>query len=87
MDYWVERDPTHRVLRLTVRSAVVTLQCAEDVVGPEPSIYGLARIFHMCREFLGDKFQVVGTLGEAYDFAGAHPEDFTEHLYPKDLAA
>lgn len=60
---------------------------AHVVVGPEPSIYGLARIFQMCRELLGDKFQVVRTLGEAYDIAGAHPEDFTEHLYPKDLAA
>src|SRR5262249_36169197 len=122
MDYRVDLDPTHRVLRLTVRSSVMTLQCAEDcyiclsqiasrgggdyaaiydltavtgttlsvdlirgyarrnpsipvgrthvVVGKEPSIYGMARIFQMCREFLGEKFQVVRTLQEAYDVAG-----------------
>ena len=36
-----------------------------------------ARIFQMCREFLGDKFQLVWTLEEAYDKVGARPEDFS----------
>ena len=30
MDYQVDLDPTHRALRLTVRSAVITLEGAED---------------------------------------------------------
>ena len=57
------------------------------VVGKQPVIYGLARIFQMCREYLGDKFEVVHSLEEAYDVVGVRPEDFTERLFPKDLAA
>ena len=153
MDYLIDLDPTHLVLRLTVRSAVVTLQCAEDVyillariaqpnlqkqnapsrspyaaiyeyaaiydltavtgttlsfnlirgfarrhpsiptgrahvvVGHEPSIYRMARIFQMCRYHLGDKFQVVQTLEEAHEIVGVRPRDFTERVYPKKVAA
>ena len=50
------------------------------VVGKEPVIYGLARVFQMCGEFLGNQFDVVWSLEEAYDVVGARPEDFTECL-------
>jgi hypothetical protein len=31
MDYRIDLDPTYQVLRLTIKSEIVTLQCAEDV--------------------------------------------------------
>jgi hypothetical protein len=57
------------------------------VVGKEPVIYGLARIFQMCVEFLDYQFSVVRSLGEAYDITGVRPQDFTARLFPKALAA
>ena len=138
MDYQVDLDPTHSVIRLTVTAEIVTLELAEDcyrrlslvtsrggpyaaiydlsaaknttiptdmvrsfarrrpsipmgrthvVVGKAPVIYGVARIFQMCREFLGDQFDVVWSLAEAYEIIGARPEDFTQRLFPEDLAA
>ena len=57
------------------------------VVGYFPVIYGLARLFQMCGESVGSEFGVVHTLDEAYDIAGARPEDFTQRLYPETMAA
>ena len=61
------------------------------VVGKEPLVFGLARVFQQIRgfieEFIGAPYQVVHSLEQAYDIIGVHPEDFTERVYPKDLAA
>jgi hypothetical protein len=136
MDYQVDLDPTHRVIRLTVTTETVTLELAEDMLrflslvafrgGPyasiidlsrvtsctvsgdavrdfalrptvpegthvtvarEPSVFGLARMFQLIRDFIGEQYQVVHSLEEAYHIIGVRPEDFTQHLFPKDLAA
>jgi hypothetical protein len=148
MNFRVDLDPTHRVIRLTVTAAVVTLTLAEScyfqlsklagrkpgkaeesnsgqyaaiydlsavtgttitvamirnfarrapsipmgkphvVVGKDPNIHELARIFQMCRKYrLGHRFEVVRTLGEAYKLVEARPKDFTVRLYPKDVTA
>ena len=138
MDYQVDLDPTHSVIRLTVTARIVTVALAEDiyiclsrfasiggpyaaiydlsgvtdttlpvelvrsyarrppsipmgrphvVVGKEPSIYGLARMFQMCGEFRGNQFEVVRLVEEAYEMVGVRPEDFTQRLFPEDLAA
>jgi hypothetical protein len=138
MDYEVDLDPTHRVLRLSLTTSVVTLELAEDcyirlsriasnggpyaaiydmsrvvettistdmvrnfarrppsvppgrpqvLVGKQPSIYGLARVFHISEEFRGLQFEVVWSLAEAYDIVGASAEDFTQRLFPEELAA
>jgi len=50
------------------------------VVGEETAIYGLARLYQLCREFLGDKFEVVHTLEEASKIVGVRPEDFTQRF-------
>ena len=50
------------------------------VVGKEPSIYGLARLFQIFGDNVGKEFEVVHTLEEAYDIVGARPEHFTECL-------
>jgi len=131
MDYEVDLDPTHSVIRLTVTAKTVTIELAEEiyrhlseatsqggpyaaiydlsaakkttlptelirsfarrppsvpmgkkhvVVGTEPHIFGLARVFQMCNEAIGSEFQVVHTLKEAYDIVDVRPEDFTECL-------
>jgi hypothetical protein len=50
------------------------------VVGEEPVIFGLARVFEMCGESIGSEFQVVHTVQGAYDIVGVHPEDSTHCL-------
>ena len=138
MDYQIDLDPAHSVIRLTVLAQVVSLELAEDcyrrlsgitstggpyaaiydlsastrttiptdtirllarrapsipmgkphvVVGKEPVIYGLARIFQMCREYLHDQFEVVYSLEEAYDMVEVRPADFRERIFPAALAA
>ena len=50
------------------------------VVGPEPHISGLARVFAICANAIGSEFQVVHTLEQAYGIVEARPEEFTECL-------
>jgi hypothetical protein len=50
------------------------------VVGTEPVIFGLARVFEMCAVAIGSQFQVVHTLEEAYAIVEDHPENFNECL-------
>ena len=131
MDYEIDLDRTHSVIRLTVIAETVTNELAEEiyqhlseatssggpyaaiydlsatknttmpanrvwsysrrppsipmgkkhvVVGTEPVIFGLARVFQMCSEAIGSEFQVVHTVEEAYRIVDARPEDFTECL-------
>lgn len=138
MNFKVDLDPSHSVIRLTVFEEAVSLECAQSiyeclsriassggpyaaiydlsrvkstsiptdlvrdfarrqpsvptgraqvVVGKETVIYGLARLFQLCGENVGHPFEVVHSLKEAYNMVGERPEDFTERLYPKDLAA
>lgn len=138
MDYQVDIDPAHSIIRLTVSARVVTPELAEDmyiclsrlgsdggpygaiydlsevtsttlptelvrgyarrtpsiptgrphvVVGKEPAIYGLARLFQICRESISNEVEVVHTLEEAYEIIGVRPEDFTRHVFPRKLAA
>ena len=50
------------------------------VVGAEPHIFGLGRIFEMCADAIGSDFEIVHTLAEAYEIVEAHAENFTECL-------
>ena len=138
MDYCIDVDPTHCVIRLTVTAEILTLELFEDayrrlsqiashggpyaaifdfsavksvaistdtlrslawrkpsvpggrphvVVGKVPVIYGLARQFQICGESVGKELEVVHSLEEAYGIVGAHPEDFTQRLFPERVAA
>jgi hypothetical protein len=136
VDYRVDLDPAHSVIRLTVTAEIVTLELAEDIyrhlsevtsqggpyaaifdlsgvkrstipaeaiksfalrapavpegrtrveVAKEPSVYGLARMFQLYRDFMGGQYQVVHSLEQAYDMIGVRPEDFTECLiWPRE---
>ena len=57
------------------------------IVARQPALFGLARMFEMHREAMGVQLQVVHSLDEAYDLLEVTPEDFTERLFPVDVAA
>jgi len=57
------------------------------IVADEPWIFGMARMFQICRDSLGEQFHVVRSLEEAYEMVGVRPEDFTQRIFPKWLAA
>jgi len=137
MDYRIDLDPAHRVIRLTV-TAVVTEELAEEcyqsvsfiasrggpyaaifdlsgvtgatlspdavrglagrapavpagrprvIVADEPWIFGMARMFQICRDSLGEQFHVVRSLEEAYAMLGVRSENFTQRVFPQDRAA
>ena len=50
------------------------------VVGKEGHMYGLACLFQICGENVGNEFEVVQTLEEAYKIVEASPEDFTKRI-------
>jgi hypothetical protein len=138
MDFVIDLDPTHRVLRVTVTMAL-TDEAATNIyqtvkrvasrggpyagviadlsqvadfpvssntvralaatgpavpgLGPrvmvarEPALYGLARMFELYRESMGGQSQiVVQAIDEAYNLLGVTPEDFSQRLFPEDVA-
>jgi hypothetical protein len=86
--------PTALIRSFARRPPSIPMGRTHVVVGNEPAIYRLARIFQMCREALGrqiegHKFEVVHSLEEAYEIVGVgvRHEDFTQRLFPKEMAA
>ena len=57
------------------------------VVAKDLSVFGMARMLQLYRDFMGGQLQVVRSLQEAYDMVGARPEDFTQRLFPKEMTA
>ena len=138
MEFVVDLDPTHLVLRITV-TVVLTDKAAKDIyqavarlalpggpyavitdlsqvvdfplsadtvralaatalpiplgdrpnviVARQPALFGLARMFEMHRESMGVQLEVVHSIDEAYDLLKVTPQDFSERLFPSDLAA
>jgi hypothetical protein len=138
MDFAVDLDPTHRVLRVTVTTALTDEACTDTyravkrlasrggpytgvitdlsqvvdfpvssdtvralaatapavpAVGPrvivvkQPALYGLARMFELYRDSIDGQLQIVESMEAAYDLLGVTPQDFTQRLYPEDVAA
>lgn len=79
--------PTDMVRKYARRTPAIPEGRTHVVVGTEPSIYGLARLFQICRELIGSKFEVVHTMEEAYEIIGVRPDGFTRRLFPGELAA
>jgi hypothetical protein len=79
--------PTEMVRSFALRSPPIPGGKARVIVGKEPVIYGLARLFQICGDNVGQEFEVVHTLEEAYDIVGVRPEDFTVCLVPGPRAA
>jgi hypothetical protein len=137
MDYAVDLDPIHRVLRTTVTTAltdesfkeiyrsvarlsatggpyasILDLSQVADfpvspetirvfaatspavpggrprvMVAPRPALYGLARMFELYRDSMNVQVQVVQSLDEAYELLKVTQEDFTQRLFPEEVAA
>ena len=135
--YAVDLDPKHRVLRITVTTAL-TDKTARDIyqavarlafrrgqyaaitdfsqvvdfpistdtirdlaattppiplgdkrsvmVARQPALFGLARMFEMHRAGMGLQLQVVHSIDEAYDLLKVSSEDFSQRLFPVDVA-
>jgi hypothetical protein len=79
--------PTDTVRSFARRPPSIPMGRPHVVVGKFPVIYGLARLFQMCGEYVGKEFEVVHTLEEAYEKIGARHEDFTQRLFPQRMAA
>jgi hypothetical protein len=80
--------PTDVIREFARRTPSIPMGRPHVVVGKEPVVYGLARLFQMCSENVGvDCFEVVHTLEEAYSIVGARPEDFTVRLFPEPVVA
>lgn len=72
--------PTEIIRNYARRPPSVPMGRPHVVVGKAPVIFGLARVFQMCRENLYGLFDVVHTLKKAYRIAEVRPEDFTQRL-------
>jgi hypothetical protein len=72
--------PTNTVWSFALRQPSIPMGRKHVVVGTEPHIFGLARVFQMCSEAIGSEFQVVHSLEKAYEIVDVHPEDFTQCL-------
>lgn len=78
--------PTELVRTYARRAPVLPKGRTQVLVGKQPAIYGLARLFQICRESIGSEFEVVHTLEEAYELIGVRP-NFTRRLFPRKLVA
>jgi hypothetical protein len=72
--------PTDTVRDFARRRPSVPTGRKQVVVGKEGHMYGLARLFQISGENVGNEFEVVQTLEEAYQIVEASPEDFTQRL-------
>ena len=72
--------PVEMIKGYARRNPSVPMGRPHVIVGEAATIYGLARLFQMCREVLYEHFDVVHTLEEAYKIVGVTPEDFTQRL-------
>jgi hypothetical protein len=57
------------------------------VVAPRPEDYGVVRMFELLRDGMGGLLHPVLSVDEAYDMLGVSPEDFSQRLFPEQLAA
>ena len=137
MDYVIDLDPTHQVLRVTVTGTVtdqatremyaslshfaatggpyahildmsgvtdnqMSVETIRDLaqqppavpvgrprvaVAPRPVDYGLCRMFELLRDGMCGQLHVVRSVDEAYTMLEVSPEDFSQRLFPEQLAA
>ena len=56
------------------------------IVASKPALYGLARIGALIQGALGEQLQIVRSIDEAYDLLKVTPQDFSQRIFPEDLA-
>jgi hypothetical protein len=57
------------------------------VVAPRPEDYGLFRMFEVLRDEMGRKLHLVISMDEAYALLGVSSENFSQRLFPEQVAA
>jgi hypothetical protein len=57
------------------------------VVAPRAVDYGLGRMLELLRDGMGGQFHVVRSGDDAYAMLGVGPEDFSQRLFPEQVAA
>jgi hypothetical protein len=57
------------------------------VVAPRPEDYGVVRMFELWRDDIRGQLHLVLSMDEAYALLGVRPEDFSQRLFPEQLAA
>jgi hypothetical protein len=135
MDYVIDLDPTHLILRVTIgkvltdelsleiyrtvkrlasrggpyagifdlskvedyrRSPEIAAKLVTDPPIPgerlcaivaKPTLHEHFRVLELTRNWMGGHWELVHSMDEAYGMLGVRPEDFTERLFPKKLAA
>ena len=136
MDYVIDLDPTHLILRVTIGkvltdelsleiyrtvkrlasrggpyAGIFDLSKVEDyrrfpeiaaklatdpsipgerlcaIVAKQPTLHEHFRVLELTRDWMGGHWELVDSMDEAYGMLGVRPEDFTERLFPKKLAA
>ena len=57
------------------------------IVAKQPALHEHFRMLELTRNWMGGHWELVASMDEAYGMLGIRQEDFTEHLFPKELAA
>jgi hypothetical protein len=57
------------------------------LVAKQPVVYEQARMIELTRNWMGAEYELVASMDEAYSMLGVRAEDFSERLFPKELAA
>ena len=75
----------------TIRELAATIPAVPGgrprvIVAPQTAVYGLARMFELHRDSMGGQFHVVRSMDEAYDLLKVTPQDFTQRLFPEEMA-
>ena len=57
------------------------------IVAPRPEDYGVVRMFELLRDGMGGQLHPVLSVDEAYAMLGVSPDNFSQCLFPEQLAA
>jgi hypothetical protein len=78
---------TDTVRHLAAMPPAVPAGRRQVIVAPQPALYGLARMFELHLDSMGGRLHVVHSIGEAYEVIKVAPQDFSQRLFPVDVAA
>ena len=72
---------------LAQKPPAVPLGRLHVVAAPRPEDYGVVRMFELLKDGMGGQFHPVLSLDEAYAMLEVGPENFSQRLFPEQLAA
>ena len=81
------RVSTQTIRHLAKKPPAVPVGRPRVVVAPRPEDYGLLHMFELLRGKMGGQLHFVLSVDEAYTMLGVSPEDFSQRLFPEQLAA